>query len=126
MSKYVFLFFYINICFASGNYQQKSYPTKNSSFSSTIPRPETREVLSVEKDILSWNRASVSVNSVEKTGEKIRVKGSYSKKSDFQRFLSKLKGEDSGIKREVMVKESSTSFAGLTTYRFEAEVENAW
>lgn len=145
MSMIFVLVLSLNFCFASGNYQKKSYApepsssSSSSSFSSTsapksnrsdttsdVLGPQPREALAVERDILGWERRGVSIHSVAAAAEKIVVKGAFAQKSDFDRFLSKLKGDDSQIKREVIVKESSTSFGGSTTYNFEAEVENAW
>ncbi len=140
--------------FASGNYQKKSYsappvrssssrssPAPSRSFSapsasapksngsssaSYVVGPQARDMKTIERDILRWDRQGVAIHGVSANEQKFMVKGAYTFKSDFERFLKKLKGEDEGPVREVSVKESSSSFGGSTSYEFEAEVENAW
>lgn len=123
MSKLIVFMLFISQSFASGNYQQ-SRPSPSAASTSVGPQP--REAKSIESDILSWNRGGVSVHGVSVAGNKFTVKGAFTRRQDFQRFLSKLKGEDGGATREVTVKESSVSFAGEKSYTFEAEAENAW
>lgn len=154
MTSFIFMLWLASDGFASGNYQQKSYsappvrsrssstpsassssfnapsasaPKSNGSSSgSYVVGPQTRDGKTIERDILRWDRQGVAIHGVNATEQKFVVKGAYTHKSDFERFLKKLKGEDEGPIREVSVKESSSSFGGSTTYDFEAEVENAW
>ena len=111
--------------FASGNYQQ-SKPSLGPTPVRSSVGPGPREAKSIESEILSWNRGSVSIHGVSAARGKFTVKGAFIRRADFNRFLSKLKGEDGSVSREVAVKESSISFAGEKSYTFEAEAENAW
>jgi hypothetical protein len=88
--------------------------------------PQPRDVKTIEADILRWDRQGVSIHSVQGNDATFTVKGAYTVKSSFEKFVQKLKGEDSGVLREVSVKESTTSFGGSTSYEFAAEVQNAW
>lgn len=144
----MFSFFWIILFsidgFASGNYRKKTYSSPPASSRSSIPSsatapkrsstsdrgyvigPQVRDAKTIEKNILDWERPGVAIHAVTGNADKFFVRGAYSRKSNFERFLKKLKGEDEGTSREVVVKESSSSFGGSTTYTFEAEVENAW
>lgn len=144
MTSFILMLWLASDGFASGNYQQKSYsaPPVRSRSSSTssasapksygsssgsyVAGPQARDGKTIERDILRWDRQGVAIHGVSATEQKFVVKGAYTYKTDFERFLKKLKGEDEGPIREVSVKESSSSFGGSTTYDFEAEVENAW
>jgi len=100
--------------------------SSSSAGGSYVVGPQARDAKTIERDILRWDRQGVAIHGVRGAAEKFVVTGAYTHKSDFERFLKKLKGEDAGPLREVSVKETSTSFGGSTSYNFEAEVENAW
>jgi glycosyltransferase involved in cell wall biosynthesis len=122
MGSYFLVLWLVSDGFASGNYQRKSY--------STPPvrslGPQARDAKAIEKDVFRWDRQGVAIHGVSANERKFVVTGSYTFRSDFHRFLRKLKGEDTGVLREVTVKESTSSFGGSTSYSFEAEVDNAW
>lgn len=104
--------------FASSN---RTPPPRLSS-TPTSYAPNTRTAKEIEKDIYSWPKNGVSIHKIEVRGNIVIITGTYYQKEKIEKFLKKLRGEDSSVTREVSLNESI-----MPRYiDFIAEVENKW
>ena len=117
----IFYFFLVfNLSYASSTYRPP--PSSGPKYYA----PQKRSAKEAEKVIRSWQRSGVSLHEFSGGGEEIIIHGSYSLKENFDPFLKRLKGEDGGVKREVKVKETKSTFGGSSSIDFELKVQNAW